>query len=76
MKLEHSINIKLSEQEVIEAILGELECKMNDEVPGTEKLNKLEGIIKSARENKAAIEFDDDGDFVMIIGGVAIEESL
>lgn len=72
MKLEKMMNVRFTQEEVIEALLGELDCERNDLVYGAERHTTISNIIERARENTMGIDFV-DGEFVLMIDGSGTE---
>lgn len=72
MKLETMISVRFTQEEVIEALLGHLDCERNDAVYGAERHTTISNIIERARENTMGIDFV-DGEFVLMIDGSGTE---
>jgi hypothetical protein len=76
MIIEYLVQVKLTEQQMVDAIIAQIEMEMNDEVPGTEKYNRLENIVEHAKMSDCRVEFDDSGDFVLMVDGIAVSEKF
>lgn len=75
MKIEYLTHAVFTRQDVVNALIDQLEIKMNDEVVGSDLFNRLNVIVGLARNGYADIDFYDDR-FVLLIDGVAFEEIL
>ena len=77
MKLEHLVSIRITQKEMIEAILDLVEMEMSDHVPNTDKYNRLERILSHVRKDENYAEINSDGeDFILSIDGVVLSEDL
>jgi len=76
MDIEYLVQVKLTEREMVNAVLDQLEMEMNDEVPGSEKYERLFKIVESARNSGHTCIDTDGDDFVLMVDGVAITEEL
>jgi hypothetical protein len=75
MKIEKTFNIVLTNTEMTQAILTEIEIKMNNKVPGSREFNELEAIINQAKDSICSFDIDPAHNrFVLVIDGHQTEE--
>jgi len=75
--IDYLVQVRFSQEDMVDAAVTRLELDMNDEVPGSEKYKRLNKIISHARSSKhTCVESDGENGFILIVDGVAIEETL